>query len=295
MQIMSRNQGNDLGYSKNAKDSAIRSQVLLKKLKKYSIYYIMGVVYKITCVSNNKIYIGQTKYSSRHRWNQHVYEAKNPKVKQCRLLNRCINKYGKDSFIIEDLIESDIHDELDEWEIFYIDWFKTINTDFGLNLNSGGKKNHIISEETRLYLSNAVKGKPKYITHPRKNIKYNFLPKYLKYYKDSKGIEGFKISDHPNLIKQKKNASISFAKSDMSMSKKLFLAIVTLHELNNNRYKLNIKQEVVGITKMNNGYRVRIKGYPVKTFQKKNLSMDDKYNLAIEYLNNNIKSMQLND
>lgn len=265
----------------------------------------MGVIYKLTCSTNKKVYIGQTKYTSQHRWNQHVYEAAHPEVKQSRLLNRCIVKYGRGSFILEDLIICDSKEELDEWEIFYIEWFSSMNTELGLNLNSGGKKNHEISEETRQRLSDAIKGKPKYITFPRKNIEYNFLPKYLKYYKDSKGYEGFRIGDHPNIGKDDGKKTISFTNPNISLSKKYFLAVSKILELNNLIDKLlerinpetivpleNKSKSIVystitnrpkGMQILANGWQVKIKGLQPKSFQSSDFTMDEKYQLAMNY------------
>lgn len=193
----------------------------------------MGVIYKITCTSNNKIYIGQTKHSSNHRWNQHVYEALTPNVKQCRLLNRSISKYGRENFIVEDLMESSDVEELNEWEIFYIEWFDAMNTEVGMNLNSGGRKNHVISEDTRKKLSEAIKGKPKDTSNiSRKYPEYNWLPKYLRYYQDQTGITGFKISDHPNIPDTGSQSRCFTSKEKSDLGKNFIKAAATMLELN---------------------------------------------------------------
>lgn len=59
------------------------------------------IVYKITNQVNDKIYIGQIRYSLAHRWSAH-----------CRLKSHCsalagaIQKYGRQSFIKEIVIDS---------------------------------------------------------------------------------------------------------------------------------------------------------------------------------------------
>lgn len=158
----------------------------------------MGIIYKLTCTESEKIYIGQTKHTSKYRWSQHKYEANTPKAKQSPLLNRAIVKYGHSSFTIEDLHECPEND-LDKWEIHYIELYKTFES--GLNLTKGGKKNQFVSDETRKKLSNALKGKPKNVKDNRKRVEDNDLPKYLKQYIDENGSEGYRVLYHPNLTK----------------------------------------------------------------------------------------------
>lgn len=58
----------------------------------------MGYIYKITNLSNQKLYIGQTKKTINERFQNHLKLAK-------RHVNRCLydamNKYGYNNFIIE--------------------------------------------------------------------------------------------------------------------------------------------------------------------------------------------------
>ena len=63
----------------------------------------MYKLYKITNSVNNKLYIGITKLPIDQRWAQHIKDSENPKYP----LHRAIKKYGKDSFAIELLVESD--------------------------------------------------------------------------------------------------------------------------------------------------------------------------------------------
>ena len=88
--------------------------------------YVKGEIYKITCKSNDRIYIGQTQthvlnhgkyrpFGYMRRWKQHVSEANCATKKQSMALNNCIRKYGEDDFNIELIEECDI-DKLDERE-----------------------------------------------------------------------------------------------------------------------------------------------------------------------------------
>ena len=71
----------------------------------------------------------------------------------------------------------------------------------GYNLTSGGGVTRY-SEETNKLKSISMIGKNLGKRHPkriRKREVDNQLPKYLRYYKDLTGKEGYRISNHPNL------------------------------------------------------------------------------------------------
>lgn len=55
----------------------------------------MSIIYRTTCLINQKIYIGQSKYN------------KTEYLGSGKLILKVIKKYGKDSFIKEILIEGD--------------------------------------------------------------------------------------------------------------------------------------------------------------------------------------------
>ena len=58
----------------------------------------MGYIYKIINLSNQKIYIGQTKKTIEERFQSHLKLAKNHVN---RYLYDAMNKYGYNNFIIE--------------------------------------------------------------------------------------------------------------------------------------------------------------------------------------------------
>jgi group I intron endonuclease len=77
-------------------------------------------IYKITCINNNKVYIGSSS-NINLRWQSHKSRLKNGKHNK-NLLNS-YNKYGIDSFIFEVLEECDVLD-LIKREIYWADFYK---------------------------------------------------------------------------------------------------------------------------------------------------------------------------
>lgn len=61
-----------------------------------------GYIYKITNTVNGKSYIGQTLQTIQQRWYAHKYAAKKKK-QGCNKLINAINKYGEESFCVEEL------------------------------------------------------------------------------------------------------------------------------------------------------------------------------------------------
>ena len=87
-------------------------------------------IYKLTNLSNNKIYIGQAvshilnhkryrPYGRHGRFRCHISEAYSKKKNQCQYLNNAIRKYGHNEFVVE-LIKVCKVEEADEMEKYYI-------------------------------------------------------------------------------------------------------------------------------------------------------------------------------
>jgi group I intron endonuclease len=98
------------------------------------------LIYKITNVINNKVYIGLTTCSLNYRWKKHVTESKN--LNNEKHLYKSIRKYGLKNFKIE-VLEDGITDfkVLGEKERFYIKQYKSTDPNFGYNLTPGGERN----------------------------------------------------------------------------------------------------------------------------------------------------------
>lgn len=94
-----------------------------------------GFIYKITNRVNNKVYIGQTRFTVEHRWNQHI---KNFNIEhRTQPLYMAFAKYGINNFSVEVLEECPIN-KLDEREIFWIAKYDSFKN--GYNATLGGSK-----------------------------------------------------------------------------------------------------------------------------------------------------------
>jgi group I intron endonuclease len=110
---------------------------------------VLGEIYVITNLNNNKQYVGQTlthrlnhskyrPFGSNGRFNDHISEALcNSKAKQCTYLNNAIRKHGRDAFKVE-MIERCPRQELDGREQTFIHNYNCLFPN-GYNLTRGGK------------------------------------------------------------------------------------------------------------------------------------------------------------
>lgn len=96
-------------------------------------------IYKITHIESGKIYIGQTVKTSHKRWLKHCADAENGKIGT--LIARAILKYGRKSFIVEDISSVLSEEYLDEVEIICIKQFNSMMP-YGYNMLRGGGKSY---------------------------------------------------------------------------------------------------------------------------------------------------------
>ncbi len=134
---------------------------------------IYGVIYKITCKLNWMIYVGQTKRSLKKRITQHCYKGK----KDNSYIDRALQKYGLENFIVEVIEECETREQLNKREKF---WIAALNCKYpnGYNLKDGGangagyhhtvearekmsekRKGHACSPETRAKIGAKSKGR----------------------------------------------------------------------------------------------------------------------------------------
>ena len=103
-------------------------------------------IYKISNIINNKVYIGQSMDIQR-RFSEHM-RALNNNCHYNKHLQASYNKYGTEAFLYEVLCVCEMI-ELDDMEVFFIDYYDSMNPEHGYNKESGGSLNKRISEETR--------------------------------------------------------------------------------------------------------------------------------------------------
>lgn len=104
-----------------------------------------GVIYKITCKVNNKVYIGQTIRPLAERYERHfndAYECKHPGIH----FQRAIRKYGRDAFYIEVIDEGNCRTELDEKEKYWIKFYDSVA--HGYNSTPGGEGGNTYVKKT---------------------------------------------------------------------------------------------------------------------------------------------------
>lgn len=129
-----------------------------------------GVIYKVTCLVNGKVYIGQT-VDLKARIRSHF------STKQKYHFGFALQKYGKDNFLWE-IVEECPKDMLDDREQYWIAFYNSNDSRYGYNLTIGGDngdalvgwiRNH--PEESKEFALNASKKATEYWdAHPEERV-----------------------------------------------------------------------------------------------------------------------------
>lgn len=213
----------------------------------------MGIIYKITNNQNDKIYIGQTIRPLLKRWQEHLKMEDG-----CTSLVNAMRKYSPENFKIE-LIEEIPDEQLDEKEIYYINLFNSLCPN-GYNIQTGGNKGKQHCEESRERMRQAKLGdknpnfgKPRddetkqKISEAKQGENHHFFGKELSH-------------EHKlNLSKAHKKDDLPMYLVHLDARPKVYQAegyVVANHPKGKNKY-----------------------------FTSKKLSLDEKYQQALEYLN----------
>lgn len=85
------------------------------------------IIYKHTCISNGKSYIGLTVKTMEARWVEHCSDANRNKK---RKFFAALNKYGKENWLHEVLFESDNEAEILDKEIEFIEKFDSVKNGY---------------------------------------------------------------------------------------------------------------------------------------------------------------------
>lgn len=152
-----------------------------------------GLIYKITNIITNKIYIGQTTRS----FNQRINEYKKITKINNTYLKNSITKYGFDNFNFEIIDSCSNLLELNHKEVYWIKYYDSTNREKGYNILSGGV-NSYSSTETKEKKSDS-----------HKNIKQNgeWINKRI----STKGSDEAKKYGLPKTDEEKKHLSDNFS------------------------------------------------------------------------------------
>lgn len=105
-------------------------------------------IYKITNITNNKVYIGQTIRPVKKRFQRHLTDA--IKCKLDTHLARAIRKYGKESFVVEQIDSATSQEELTQKEIMWIKYYNSTQTGYNetdSEFKCGGNTYHSKTED----------------------------------------------------------------------------------------------------------------------------------------------------
>lgn len=254
---------------------------------------LIGRIYLITNLVNDKKYIGKTKNTIERRWSQHLSNAK-LNANKCIYLENAIRKYSKENFRMEVILICNV-EQLDYYETSFIKSYMTNNREFGYNIcdGGGGSINRPVTEDHRAKISKANKKSE------------NDLPVGIQERKNKDGlVVGYVVSKNINSTRYTKN----FANSKNSLETNLELATKWLENLDlgnkedTNRYNRtnNLPKNISNhytAKKEIDGYQVKLehkgKRY-IKSFTFKNLSMEEKLQMALEYKEKLIEELRNN-
>jgi group I intron endonuclease len=117
---------------------------------------VYGIVYEMTNIQNNRVYIGQTTRRIVERFYDHIKGAHRKDRLEKTRLEQDINIYGKKAFVFKTLTECYTKRELDLAETFYIKKYKSLYKEDCYNSRLGLQ----LSDDAKRKLSEALKGHP---------------------------------------------------------------------------------------------------------------------------------------
>ena len=176
-----------------------------------------GYIYMTTNLINGKKYIGQ-----------HASSTLDENYKGSgTLLRKAVCKYGWDNFKVELIEWCSSQEELDEREIYWIKFYDAVNSDEFYNLQTGGtngssRRGSKMSDETKLRMSNALKGNKNPLGHKMSEKTKQTL---IECNKGNKYCLGKKHSDETKL--KQSQALLGHNVSDVTRQK--FLTLIVIH------------------------------------------------------------------
>lgn len=116
------------------------------------------IIYKVTNLVNQKVYIGQTINSLEHRKSGHYRDAMCIKKKSVYFHNALL-KYKPEDFKWEVIDTAKTIEELNEKEIYWVSYYESNNKDKGYNLKAGGDSGGKCCESTKQKIGETTKAK----------------------------------------------------------------------------------------------------------------------------------------
>jgi group I intron endonuclease len=106
------------------------------------------IIYKTTNLVNGKIYIGQHNGATKSYIGSGV------------IFKKAVKKYGKENFVRDVIVDGNYtQEETDELEVFYIKLYNSTDKSIGYNISLGGNGAGKISEETKIKIGDANRGR----------------------------------------------------------------------------------------------------------------------------------------
>lgn len=123
------------------------------------------IIYVVLNIENQKIYVGQTKKTSKKRFLEHINAAR---LGSTLFFHKAIRKYGKESFEISVVKSNLTKDEANKSETEEIKSHKSFDPKFGYNMTLGGDGPDTILLEQRKKISKKLKGRKLTKEHSKK-------------------------------------------------------------------------------------------------------------------------------
>lgn len=193
-------------------------------------------IYKLTCKTNNKFYIGQTWQTLEERfsggYNKYITED--------------IKKYGKDNFYYDILAFCDTQIKADKTEDYYIIKFDAKNKKNAYNMRSGGSTGKL-AEETKLELSIISSG-------IRRSIATEYKPGHIPW---STG-KTYKLKKSLKLAVEQEKDIINELEFGTLTSKEIALIysvhVITIYNIRHGKYgrKIKASEELIKINQIKN-------------------------------------------
>ena len=170
-----------------------------------------AIIYKMTCKTTGKMYIGQTrtlkltrgkfyKYGIKARLSEHRYSATQRSTPLCK----AIKKYGIEDFEAKEIVICDLT-EASETESFYIDFYKTLVP------NGYNKQKVSRSYKTKVDIKQEKEDYPVQVVPLKQNKKYRWARIYVYKGKGKANIERINFNRKKETFEQNYQRAIKYA------------------------------------------------------------------------------------